>query len=718
MTERKTENLVRNALRKLGYYDDDAIIIEEQKSDNPKIDKLLKNASKAGNGAGYPEFIIRSIHHSDFLIVIECKADIKKHESKEHDRFADYAVDGAMLYASHLSTQYDVIAIGVSGQKEKAIKISHFLFLKKDKTYSAILGDNLLAFDNYYESYIHHPKKFNQDYQALLNYSQDLNETLHSKKIKESQRSLLISGILIALQNQAFQKSFKGHRTAKQLTNNLVQTVINELSNGSIPHTKIDNLKTAYSFIRTHGILSSDKDVLEGLITEIDERINSFIRTYNYFDTIGQFYIEFLRYANNDKGLGIVLTPPHITELFCDLAGVNKDSVVIDNCCGTGGFLISAFRKMLQLAKDNESTIKDIRNKQIVGIEIMDDIYALAVSNMIIHGDGKSNIHQGDCFCLTGLKDQFTFTIGLLNPPYRTRQSDIEELEFVLNNLQFLQQNGKCVAIIPMSCMIGQTAIQLELKKRILQNHTVEAVMSMPEDLFHNSKIGMVTAVIVLTAHVPHPETKKVWFGYWRDDGFVKVRKKGRIDLGNTWETVKKEWLNSYNNREVKPCYSVMRKVRAEDEWCVEPYLKTDYSIINKDIFKERTEKYLAFRFLNNLLDFEKRIIRKGKSVKKKPKLKTVDTLFDVYNGLASGKVEIYEQPASENFIRYLRPSQTYEGTIAGYVNSRFVDNKYIFPENTIYVSTDGQGSHTYSYVSSFKFIPNSNVAVLIPKKK
>ncbi|GAB1458203.1 hypothetical protein MASR2M48_35110 [Spirochaetota bacterium] len=81
---------------------------------------------------------------------------------------------------------------------------------------------------------------------------------------------------------------------------------------------------------------------MENLIQSIDEKINRFIRTYKYYDTLGQFYIEFLRYANNDKGLGIVLTPLHITELFVDLAGVSSTSIVYDNCCGTSGFLISS----------------------------------------------------------------------------------------------------------------------------------------------------------------------------------------------------------------------------------------------------------------------------------------------------------------------------------------------------------------------------------------
>jgi len=170
-----------------------------------------------------------------------------------------------------------------------------------------------------------------------------------------------------------------------------------------------------------------------------------------------------------------------------------------------------------------------------------------------------------------------------------------------------------------------------------------------------------------------------------------------------------------FGGSEESPYESIMKEVGVEDEWCAEAYLGTDYSDITEDMLKKSTQKYLAFRFLNNSLNFEKSISIKRKIVD--PKLETVDTLFDVKNGIPSDKVEVVEHPASEYFIRYLRPSQTYQGSIAGYVDRRTVDDKHIFGEDTLYVSTDGQGSHTYSYVSSFEFILNSNVAVLIPKK-
>ena len=597
--ERKTEIIVRDSLRDLGYFAEKTITVEEQRSDSDRIKKLLKLASKSGPGTGCPEFIISSSKYSGLLVVIECKASPLAHESKDRDKYADFAVDGALLYGAYLSREYDVIAIGVSGQKKSEIKISHYLFLKGSKTPELIFGNDLLSFDDYHSGYIADPRKFQQDYDALLGYSRALNETLHVKKIKESQRSLLISGVLIALKNAAFVASFKRHKTAQHLANNLVTTIIDELGSSDLPQGKLETLRQAFSFVRTHSTLSRDKEFFHALIEGIDKNINSFRKNHEYFDTIAQFYIEFLRYANNDKGLGIVLTPPHITELFTLLAGVNKDSVVFDNTCGTAGFLISAMSRMVADARGDSRKIRGIQRQQLIGVEFQDDIYALAVTNMVLHDDGKSNIHQGDCFHLSdSIRERYHPNVGLLNPPYKINPDDIEEMEFVLNNLATLQRGGMCVAIVPMSCVLAQEGVGMELKRRLLEGHTLEAVLSMPGELFHNSKVGVVTATLVVTASVPHPKTKKTWFGYCRDDGFVKTKHRGRIDLHNKWPQIRDRWVEQFRNRESHPGESVMRRVTHEDEWCAEAYMETDYRSVRKDDFERAVRQYAVFRLV------------------------------------------------------------------------------------------------------------------------
>lgn len=713
--ERKTENIVRKYLTESGYFSDTSIVVEEQKSEFPLIDKLLSNASKKGTGKGYPEFIIRSKDYSDFVVIVECKADPKKHESTNLDKYSEFAVDGVLLYASFLAKEFDVLSIAVSGENEVELKVSQYLHLKGTHRSHKFLGNEILPLNDYYYAFLQSDMKFNQDYLKLLEYTKELNDLLHTKKIKEAQRSLLISGILIALQNTAFKNSFTDHKKPKQLAKNLLSTIVDEFTNASLPIDKVNNLKQAYSFILTNTTITTDKDFFIELIKSIETNVNNFMKTHKYFDTLGQFYIEFLRYANSDKGLGIVLTPPHITDLFSELARVDQDSIILDNCMGTGGFLISAMKTMIKQAKGNQTKIDSIKKSQLIGIEYQDDIYALGISNMIIHGDGKTNVYLGDCFEeILKVKDTFKPNVGFLNPPYKSKKSDIEELDFVLNNLNALEKGGKCVAIIPLSCAIATKGDVLVRKQQILEKHTLEAVMSMPEDIFHNSKVGVTTCIMVISSHIPHPKGKKTWLGYWREDGFVKTKGKGRIDLNDTWSSTKEIWLNTYINRECSEKSSVTKELKANDEWCAENYLVAQYESIDYQVFKKNTQKYLAYRLLNDLLDIK--FVSKQQTTKNNHNLVKLDTIFEIYNGLASSQVEVKEEPEIDTDIRYIRPSQSYAGSIAGYVDIMQIDDKHIYPDNTIYVSTDGQGSHSYSYVSSFNFIPNSNVSVLIPK--
>jgi hypothetical protein len=263
--ERKTEALVRKRLEKNGFFKDNTLIVEEQKSDSPRIDKLLKYASKKGGAKGYPEFLICSTEYSDFLIVIECKADAKKHVSKTLDMYSEYAVDGALLYASFLAKEFDVLAIAVSGETENAIRFSHYLHLRGSGQAIEFSSDEILPFQEYYEKYIHSEAKFCQDYDALLNYSRELNEELEAKKIKEAHRGLLISGILVALGDAAFKKSFKVQKTAMNLAKNLVESVVNELKSADLPNDKITSLKGEFSFIERNTTLTSDKDFFVSL---------------------------------------------------------------------------------------------------------------------------------------------------------------------------------------------------------------------------------------------------------------------------------------------------------------------------------------------------------------------------------------------------------------------------------------------------------------------
>lgn len=598
--ERKTENIVRDHFKK--YLE--TVILEEQVSDNPKIKKLLTTASKSGIGRGSPEFIIQFRNNPDLLIIIECKANIGKHESKNRDQYKDYAVDGALLYSSYLAKEFDVLSIAVSGQNERELKVSHFLQLKGEKKAIEKFSNKLLSPEDYLQGYLESPEKFRQDYDKLLSFSKDLNDKLHGYKIPESNRGLLISCILISLENKAFLKSYKDYFIAEDLAKYLVDTAEMELKNSGIQSQKLKIVKTYFEFIEADTSLSTEKGVLREIITDINDNINTFIRTHEYFDVLGQLYVEFLRYANSEKGLGIVLTPPHITEFMARLAEVNKDSVVYDSCAGTGGFLVSAMKLMVDDAKGNQEKIKNIKGHQIFGVEYQAHIFALACSNMFIHQDGKTNILKGSCFdkeIMEQIKEHNP-TVGLLNPPYKAdKKNDTEELEFALNNLECLEQGGKCVAIVPMQSALAQSGRILSLKKRLMEQHTLEAVFSMPDQLFFNSDVGVVSCIMLFTAKRPHPKGKKTFFGYFKDDGFVKRKNKGRIDEQGEWNRIREHWINTYINREDIPGLSVNRVVAPEEEWCGEAYMETDYSDLNTSkYFEEEIKKYVAFKVQNS----------------------------------------------------------------------------------------------------------------------
>lgn len=609
-----TDDIIRDFFQTNKLYKDDKVIIEKQSTKTKKIDKLLINASKSGGGKGYPDFIIQYKENPNLIIVVESKADIKKHKSDTLDKYKDYAVDGVLLYSSFLSKEYDVLAIAVSGEDEDKLKISHFLQLKNTKEAHTIFNDDkLLTLSDYENGYQTDERKFNQDFQVLLKYSKTLNDKLHTLKVKESERSLLISGTLIALTDKAFCSSYK-LKNPKSLAKYLITTIEEKLTDVQNEH--IQNIISSYSFITTHTILSVKENELRDIIDEIDEKINNFIKTYKYFDTLGQFYIEFLRYANNDKGLGIVLTPPHITELFSEIANINKDSIVLDTCTGTGGFLISAMRQMIIDAGGDEEKELKIKSEQIIGVEIQHDIFSLVCSNMYIHGDGRSNLIKGGCFDNEVKKEVQNYkpNVGFLNPPYKSNKEDIEELEFILNNLEQLEKGSLCVAIVPMRCAMYNKGIGLELKAKLLKNHTLEAVFSMPDELFHNSNVAVVTAVMVFRAKEKHPYNYKTYFGYWKDDGFIKIKNIGRTDFYNKWEIIKKYWLESYRNRDEIVGHSIKKSITPKDEWCSEAYIDTDYNILSNNHFIKNIKQYLTYLF-NRTNDISLNIKSKNNNV-------------------------------------------------------------------------------------------------------
>lgn len=598
--ERITEQIVRDHFRNDPLFR--MIKLEEQKSSLQRINLLLRNASKNGEGQGRPEFIITfPSGNVNYLILIECKAKRNQHESPKRDKPKDYAVDGVLHYAKFLSLEFNVIAIAVSGDDSDNLDVSQFIFGNNNQ-YTELSNKKLLSIYDY-------SKTFNQEKYAdnLLNMdiiqkAIYLNKQFQDLSITELHRCTMVSAILIALMDTSFRNGYINQSSILHLAEFLQHSVGKELDKANVRNKEaiINEYKTILN-----QPLFSQMDFNKRPSLGIAKEIIGYLADNVYpltqmddvgFDVLGRFYSEFVRYAGDQASQGLVLTPFHITALFCDIARINAESIVYDPCCGTGSFLISAMKAMMNIAaSDNSKKIK-IKNEQLIGVEKRPEMFAYACSNMMLRGDGKSNIYYGDCFSLAQkIKENHQPTVSFLNPPYDVGNAD--QMRFVEHAIDIVSpQNGLVVAIVQMSCAIKKEKELLAIKKSILSKHHLRAVFSMPNELFY--PVGVVTAVLVFQSNLPN-KNNKTWFGYFKEDGFEKRKHKGRIDIKDQWKYTKDKWINIYHNMEEVSGLSIKREVGFSDEWCAEAYMETDYSKITKSDFERFLREYVAFKFLN-----------------------------------------------------------------------------------------------------------------------
>ena len=346
--ERTTEDIVRRHLRKSGGAD---MIVEEQSSDDPKIKKALAKASKRdGGGAGKPEFIVRLRDDPDFLIVFECKRDPARHASPDRDKPEAFAVDGVLLYSAHLSKNFDVIGVAISGTSATAIRVSTFRQLREAPNAEPLCDEHgeverLLPPAEYQRLLNFDPAVRRRSQQELMQYSDDLHDYLRDyAKLSENEKPLAVSGCLLALRDNAFKASWRKYKI-KDLGREMIAAIRREIEAavpGEPPKQKA--MLQPYQFLEVHPELNripprKTEWPLRELVGKIEEHVRPFLETYYDIDVIGQFYGEFLRYTGGDKkGLGIVLTPRHLTELFVKMARVGVKDTVIDSCWGQAVF--------------------------------------------------------------------------------------------------------------------------------------------------------------------------------------------------------------------------------------------------------------------------------------------------------------------------------------------------------------------------------------------
>ena len=608
--ERITEDIVRQHIKNDALYH--SVKLEEQKSTNKRIIELLKGQSKTGGtGDGRPEFIVSFPTNSNYLIVVECKASIHHHESVSRANAKDFAVDGVLHYARALKEDFNVLAIAVSGEDEHELLVSHFYWKRRQDKFAELPDKKLLGIDDYLQ--VFEDQFFISDFftRDIAVKAQILNEEFHQRSITEDKRCTMVSGMLLALINDNFRETYEEQKSIEDLGQNMLAAIdavfekeddlvrnrsalIKEfstlLNEPLFAYESINNTKSH----KTENTLQTAKD----FISYLNRNVFPLVKHSNIgYDVLGRFYVEFIRYAQSQQKQGLVLTPPHITELFCDLAELRLTDTIYDPCCGTGGFLVAGMQRLFNLAGNDIEKRRNIRSKQLCGVEMRPAMYAYACSNMRFRGDGKSNIYNGDCFLHTALiKKNHKPTVAFLNPPYDVGCDG--QMKFIEHALDVLDPSadGRVVAIVQMSCTIKNDKDLKAVKRRLLAKHHLKAVLSMPDDLFY--PVGVVTCIMVFEANKPNAG-RKTWFGYFKDDGFEKRKHLGRIDARNKYTDIKQKWLSAYINKEQIPGLSVSQEVTAEDEWCAEAYMETDYSNLSEKDFQNKLNDYIAFQFLN-----------------------------------------------------------------------------------------------------------------------
>lgn len=599
------------------------IQLDAQGSNIKEIDDALKTASKKGTGnVGFPEYVGVV---KDYLLVIEDKAALDKHIklddknciSVEVNAVRDYAVNGALFYAKHLArntTYKKILAFGVSGDEKKhkisPIYVDETEFYRELPEVESFISFNEDNIDEYYtREILKEDTDTEKETAEILKDAAVLHEDLRNYgNLLDTEKPLIVSGIMLALREAEF-KNF----SISDLTGDTIKTDGQKIYDAIDANLKRANVSPAVKKDKILGQFAFIKDTVK--LNEVDEKLNKtplkyfaeflYSKIYRSIrfsksaeDYIGRFYGEFMSYSGGDgQTLGIILTPKHITQLFCDLLDLKPDDIVFDPCCGTAGFLIAAMHNMLKKA-DNDFQKKSIRQNQLHGIELRPNMFTIATTNMILRGDGKSNLINDDFLKQDPNKLQLKqATVGMMNPPYSQgskQNTDLYEIAFTEHLLNSLTVGARCAVIVPQSTMTGKSKEEASIKANILKNHTLEGVITLNKDTFYG--VGTMPCIAVFTAREPHPAGKMCKFINFENDGYKVAPHIGLLETESAKDK-KQHLLDVWFDRidsETKFC--VKTTVEADDEWLHSFYYFND-EIPTEIDFDKAIGNYLSFEF-------------------------------------------------------------------------------------------------------------------------
>lgn len=551
-------------------------------------------------GRAFEKLDIRFVK-DNVTVLIETKQNFTKADEEQLSAYVEYekALTGNKTVAILANTVNDNVKVwrGVVSDSD---------FMPKETA--------LRSMDEYVDFYT---SKIN-DKEKVMQNTYKLNELLHRHSIPEKLRSQFVGTCLLALKNGLDYST--PSLTAAQIRTR-VKEVLEELLNSDINKAEklalLNRNVLGDQYIRQLNI-AAFREILKFIEDNILPFIND--KSTSGQDLLNLFFVTFNKYVGkSDKNQAF--TPDHITDFMAKITGVNKHSVVLDPCCGSGSFLVRAMTQALDdcaTAAEQEN----VKKQQIFGIEFDENVYGLATTNMLIHSDGNSNIRQGSCFDLADWIKEAKPNVILMNPPYNgqrihlpksyvnTWSKDKKEdpskglyfVKYIADTLNSINHQAKLAVLLPVACAIGTSGEIARLKREILEENTLDAVFTLPNEIFYPGASASACCMVfkIGTKHhdVSNPDT---FFGYCKDDGFKKKKNLGRVEQIDTdtgkskWVEIEREWIELYRNRRSVDGLSATHKVNGDDEWLCEAYMKTDYTKLTEQDFQQTINDYLAY---------------------------------------------------------------------------------------------------------------------------
>lgn len=584
----------------------------------PALYEAMIHASKSQNnerGSADFTYIAHGLEENqDYLIIIETKPDVSNLINIQDGRLLmdpkstkEYAVNGAVWYGKSIQKETQafprIFALGVAGNYTRQ-KISAYYVNETggiidvpDTEAFAEFSDSQI--DEYYRVNVQHKTpKSELRAEQLADYSEKLHNDIRSyTSLKSEEKAPLVAAILLAIHSKnlslnMLNGSLSYHNNDGVLIFNAIQDYLDQRKREEpdFNDEKIGVIMSEFAFIKTTKPLYTPVNDL-GNHSPLYQFTSELFQVYQSVkigddaDLLGDFYSEFVKYGGTDGSvLGIVLTPKHITGLMSDLIEVGKDDYLLDPTTGSAAFLVAGMNRMIkQIPKDEnyERTFRDIVANRLHGVEMQRSIYSVASSNMILRGDGKSNLSYGK-FQDFKLKSQITgqepqgtmyaradsFTKVLMNPPY-SQGKKAPEIMFIKHALELMSKGGKLAVIVPISVFVSGgkevTATKFkEFKEWLLNNHTVEAIITMNLQTFYPTATQTVIAII--RAWEPQ-EKKKTKLVNFIDDGYSVVPKKGLIPNGS--QSAKRQKLIDVvvNGDTATPDFMMPIQLTVDNEW-------------------------------------------------------------------------------------------------------------------------------------------------------